>query len=626
MVTGRWWGAGLAAGAAVLGLFSGCGDDPGGSGLFIDPDAAADAAGGPCETSADCPASAAICDPSSSTCVECLLDGHCGADESCQSRRCVGDTSCESSLDCDASSPTPICDPAVGKCVECTIPEDCDGTADCVANRCEAFTSCTSSLDCDSGQVCDTVLERCVECVTSDDCSGDDICINSRCVEITPCVSDKDCRDLMKLCDKSLGYCVACTSNAQCADVQHCSLGDCVLDVCVQGKSTCSNGAVAGCNDDGSALLPDAPCGARTTCVQSATSATCEPWACTAGQTECQGDDLVECSDDGLTVENRTDCTGTGQRCVSGACADAVCSPNAVFCDGKELKLCDASGQSASTLQLCGSSEFCDGTLGTCRAQVCTPSAKACNGDVATTCNASGSGYAPGGTDCAGQGKSCAAGECVACPGGRGPVRDLRLMELFAGTYDWVVIENRGTCTVDLLGVRFSARTSTSGNDLDFDLPAHVLAPGARVYVVDSSGAQAGDISSANNIFFTDTSSDYAMLCDGVCTSSTIIDLVAHVAGATPLPPYPTGVTFSPGGLAGITASNVETHALRRRAFSGTAPSFLASDWEVAAKSRAGGTQCPVTQPVNGASCTELGANCTYGGVTCSCFLTWSCS
>ncbi len=627
MTTTRWWCTGAVVGAVAVGLFAGCGDDGGGSGLFIDPDAGGDASGGPCETSDECPSAMPVCDPGARACVECLLDGHCDAGSSCQSRQCVEDTTCESSLDCDSGSRTPICDTVGGKCVECVIANDCDGTADCVSNRCEPFTACTSSLDCDSAQVCDTILERCVECASSDDCTGDDVCIANRCVEITPCVSDKDCTPLSKLCDKSLGYCVSCMASSQCADVQHCALGECQLDVCVQGSSRCSGNSRAGCNEDGSALLPGVPCGSSSTCVDGSSGATCEAWVCTAGQTHCDGDDLVECSDDGLTVEKRTDCTDSGERCFGGQCQDSVCAPSSTFCDGKDLKVCDSTGQGASTIQTCGTLQYCDDTLGTCLDQICTPSAKACNGDVATTCNSTGSGYASGGTNCANQGETCANGDCVACAGGRGPFRELRLVEMFLGTYDWVVIENRGTCPVDLGGVRLGVRTSTSGNDLDFDLPSQLLAPSARVYVVDSAGALAGDISSSGNIFFTDTSSDYAMLCDGFCTNATVIDLVSHVGGATPLPPYPSGVTFAPGGLVGITSSNVETHAFRRKAFDAVAPQFRASDWETATKSRAAsGSQCPASQPTNGSSCSELGANCAYGLVSCSCFLTWSCS
>jgi hypothetical protein len=51
-----------------------------------------------------------------------------------------------------------------------------------------------------------------------------------------------------------------------------------------------------------------------------------------------------------------------------------------------------------------------------CIPLLCTPNAPVCDGEIATTCGADGNTYAPGGTDCAAQGKSCSAGVCVDGP------------------------------------------------------------------------------------------------------------------------------------------------------------------------------------------------------------------
>ena len=623
-----WVRAGLVSAVGAV-FISACGGGDDNQGLFNQgQDGGGDAAvegGGACEGDDDCSASAPVCDTRSGQCVQCVLDGHCDDGESCEGAECVASATCENSLDCKDDA-LPICDPTEGVCVECVSAADCDNAADCTDNRCVEFTPCKNSLDCEGDQVCDPARMRCVGCITSTDCEDGQFCVKDECVTLTPCTSDKDCTAEGKLCDKDLGVCADCIRHADCPSVEHCDQGVCELDVCVQGGSECDGNGITACDADGTAKLPTTPCGASTTCQESGGSATCEPWVCEAGMKHCDGDDLIDCAADGLSIKSSTDCTATGKKCLAGECSDLLCLPSSTYCDGSDVKQCDSTGQNATTIDTCTSNEYCDDATAQCRPQVCSPNQPACDGERATTCNADGSGYAPGGTDCGAMGQSCDGGACVACPSGRGPADELRFIEMFIGTYDYIGIENRSGCPVDVGGLLFSVRSSAAGNDLDYTLPSRTLAPGEQVFISDSQGAQTGDLVPPDNIYFTDATSDSAALCDGPCSSSTVLDYVVHEGGGMASPALPGGVTFSPGPLTGITSANSETESFHRAAYAGSAPAFLASDWTVAATSRTTGTQCPATQPANGASCTELGASCTYGTITCSCLFTWTCS
>ena len=179
-------------------------------------------------------------------------------------------------------------------------------------------------------------------------------------------------------------------------------------------------------------------------------------------------------------------------------------------------------------------------------------------------------------------------------------------------------------------------------------LPTRILGPGERVGISDvDEDNVAGDIIPTNNIFFTYGTSDYAAICDGTCSGSSVIDLVAHYGGET-MPSYPSGVTFSPSGITGITSTTDETTSYHRVATSGQNPTFLRSDWSAGPKTRgaggtggaggaggaggvagsggAGGTgSCPATQPLPGSVCATPLVQCVYGNVTCSCIFQWVC-
>ena len=582
--------------------------------------------GGPCATNAECAGSTPVCDELEGACVQCLFDTQCGNGKTCDDKTCVASSTCSSSLDCVGSGALTICDPASSKCVECTAPADCDGTADCVANECVPFVMCETSLECPQGQVCASASGRCVECETKADCPEGDECIANSCLTITECVSDNQCTSLGKLCDKTLGYCVDCLNDDQCPDAYHCAAGSCALDACQAGASSCEGNAVVTCSSNGDQWGSPLPCANETTCKMSGTSAACAPWVCDAGLTYCEGTQLVSCAADGLTVVSSVNCAASGKNCFSGVCTDQACAPGATYCEGKDVRQCNAQGSGFTVIDTCSSAEYCDSATTTCQSMVCSPGAPVCNGNVATSCNAEGSGFLPGGTDCASQGKSCSGGTCAACPATPGAPTGVRLTEVYIGTDDYLVLENRGSCPAELDGLTVQVISSSSGDNLDFNLPPFVLQPGAEVYVVDVNGAQTGDITSQQNIFLTPDTGEYVMLCLGSCSATTVVDYFAHgSAQPPPLPPY--GISFAPGPLAGITNADQDVKAYVRSSFSGSFPAFKASDWQVGNASRPyqNPTGCPPTQPAASDPCTMM-QQCIYGAVTCLCFSGWMCT
>jgi hypothetical protein len=122
---------------------------------------------------------------------------------------------------------------------------------------------------------------------------------------------------------------------------------------------------------------------------------------------------VVVCADDGLSIRQSTNCATSGLFCSNGECRPQLCAPSQYFCEGQQVKLCSADGLSASVIQTCAATHYCDAANATCQTLLCTPNQPACNGSVATTCNSSGTGYVPGGTNCSALGQTCASGACT---------------------------------------------------------------------------------------------------------------------------------------------------------------------------------------------------------------------
>lgn len=600
----------------LLVVAAACGSD-GEDGLSAPVAGGSGGSGSGCTKDLDCPAASPVCDQLERRCVACLFDTQCDGGQRCVGKTCVGVVPCASSLNCVAHEPYTICDPVTSTCVECVEAADCPTTADCVANLCRPYQACSTSLDCSQGLVCDPGKGRCVKCAGDPDCADGQVCVANACVVRTPCQSDNQCTPLGKLCDKTLGYCVDCLGHDQCPDAYHCELGACVLDVCQAGATSCQGAAEVTCEADGSGWGAAQACPGGTACK---VSVGCVALACTPG-VSCQGDVLTTCSADGLTVLGVQDCGATGLRCVQGQCLNMACAPSQTYCEGNEVRLCNAQGSGSSLVQTCGANQQCDPATASCVSLLCTPGAAVCNGAMATTCNASGTGYVAGGTDCAAQGKACSNGVCTGCPSGGVAPSSVRLAEVFMGLNDFVVLVNRGSCPaqIDTLSLRIASSDST--NNLDIDMPARLLNGGERVYVVDKGAAQAGDIVSQENIFLTAQTGEYVMLCEGPCSSGVVLDYFAHASGAQP-PLPPSGVTFTPAPLTGITTTNEDTHAYARVQYTGVSPSFKAADWAVDAVSRVhqNSPLCPATAPQASTTCNiDSALTCIYGSVACYC-------
>jgi hypothetical protein len=538
-----------------------------------------------CTSNTDCKSPTAVCDILAERCVQCLFDTQCDDGDVCLSRTCVTPTPCSTSLDCVDAGATSICDPGAKQCVQCVTADDCTGTADCIGNECMPYDDCTTSLDCPTGEVCDQAAERCVECVTADDCSDGNVCVGNVCEVRTECQSDNQCTPEGKLCDKALGYCVSCLTNVQCPDGYHCELGACALDACEAGATKCQGNAVVACDATGQSWGSPQPCPPSTSCTSSAGVASCGSTVCTAGATYCQGDELITCSADGMTITSTVNCAAQDKHCSGGKCTDQACVPNSMYCEGNELRQCNGAGTASLLVQTCTAQQTCDPSTGSCVSLACAPGAAVCNGSVATTCNAAGTGYVAGGTDCALQNKSCEAGVCVDCGPSGGPPTEVRMTEVFMGNVDYIVLKNRGTCGAQLDGLSLRI-SSTTPDTLDFDLPSYVLDPGANVYLIYSTGVQAGDLAVPGiEGYLLPSLGEWVALCQGPCTGGVILDYFVHADGGTP-PAGPPGVTFEPGPVSGIDTFTAATNAYLRVAYAGTSPSFSAADWQISAATR----------------------------------------
>ncbi len=115
--------------------------------------------------------------------------------------------------------------------------------------------------------------------------------------------------------------------------------------------------------------------------------------------------------------------------------------------------------------------------------------------------------------------------------------------------------------------------------DLNFPLPSMDIQAGQTLRIAEPGTT--GDITTNGNIFFDAARGGAVMLCTGVCSGpSNIIDVVAFSEGAAH-PTLPSGVSFSPSGLSGISISNQFLQAYVRTSLTGRSPQLLSSDWIV---------------------------------------------
>ena len=294
---------------------------------------------------------------------------------------------------------------------------DCATTGQtCVAGACEDVVCVANSTFCigetrhqgNASGTANTVVEE---------CAGDQYC-----KEVGTTAS---CAD--QVCTPNAIYCVGthlmeCNANGSlvtetvnCADSgQGCLTGGCVNLVCNAGEQRCLNGHVEQCSADGLSYFVADTCGETQYCEEDGTAAECLDMVCTPNAQFCAGTRIMLCNTVGSGVTELQNCSATGQTCAAGTCENIVCVANSTFCIGETLHQCNASGTAATVLEECAGDKYCKevGTTASCADQVCTPNAIYCVGAHLMECNANGSLVAEI-VNCADSGQGCLTGSCV---------------------------------------------------------------------------------------------------------------------------------------------------------------------------------------------------------------------
>jgi len=331
---------------------------------------------------------------------DCAEEKFCGADHLCHKP-----IACESDIDCKIHEL--VCDKEGGLCVQCLADNDCAEEEFCKDSFCFADECVAGEAYCDENVVT-TCLENGSGWTTTETCGEAQYCEEAECHDY---VCDPDaiwCEgEVYKVCaedGKSVKYEEDCEAKGQ-----HCFNGACIDTKCVPDSVFCEDDFTAAvCSADGMDSTPT-PCAGAHYCE----GGSCFPWVCTPAVAYCESDVAKLCDAKGSSVANEVNCAASGKVCVDGGCKDLVCSPGADFCVDDDTKgVCAIDGLTFEPTD-CAAQHSCSDGL--CVAWVCTPGEAMCNGEVATVCDGLGLGPEAGGTDCAGQGKFCAAGECIDC-------------------------------------------------------------------------------------------------------------------------------------------------------------------------------------------------------------------
>jgi hypothetical protein len=166
----------------------------------------------------------------------------------CEEERCVEDDSCESTADCPFNAP--ICD--AGRCIECETDTDCDDDEACQNGFCD--TPCTQNEEC-------PLFSECMDgdCVETG-CSSDRQCVlaftdmtseDSRLAKCLPSDEESD----TSVCK------IPCENDGSCAEFQVCSKGYCKFIGCTDNEQCRGYLGLANENPNGDALfVPKAVC------------------------------------------------------------------------------------------------------------------------------------------------------------------------------------------------------------------------------------------------------------------------------------------------------------------------------------------------------------------------------
>ena len=157
-------------------------------------------------------------------CVEPVFP--CPAGLSCQGFTCVPDEpECFSDEECfDVMGAPAICDE--GRCVEveCVFDGQCppNFTCDLETNSCQLAVECVRNTDCRPGEICQDgqCVEEVGDCLRDNECGADQICEENACVAPSGCAVETDCGD-------DSFECVAgnCIPRPTCNNDNDCSFG-----------------------------------------------------------------------------------------------------------------------------------------------------------------------------------------------------------------------------------------------------------------------------------------------------------------------------------------------------------------------------------------------------------------
>jgi Cys-rich repeat protein len=117
------------------------------------------------------------CEPMSHTCVQCLVDAHCGP------AGLVCDTAhgfiCRVPCFNGMCGPLGFCEPTTNVCVECIMNSHCATNEVCDPNTLSCV-ECVTNADCalTPGQhICEPQSQQCVQCITNADCTAPEECL-----------------------------------------------------------------------------------------------------------------------------------------------------------------------------------------------------------------------------------------------------------------------------------------------------------------------------------------------------------------------------------------------------------------------------------------------------------------
>lgn len=366
------------------------------------------------KTKVPCSGELSLCDPTTSECVECLVNTDCDVSDDRPYCFKPGDTptaldntcvECDPETNAGCGGTKPICN-AMAVCVPCTVgPKTCVSPLVCLSTgACE----CSDSDDCTTPTtpICDTTSKQCEGCASNQECVDEralPYCVdNQRCAACNP-TSEAGCSDVNKpdcrfnganvyecqacttndhcdnlgtkdTCDTGTGACVECLVNGDCAGSEYCSNKVCTAKK-ANGQSCsaaaeCTNGnCVDGVCCDGSCTGTCVACSASK--KGSGANGTCGPVISNSDpDNECAG--ALACNGASACEKALGDACTLGSECDSTFCADGVCCNEA--CGGA----CEACTAALST-----------GANGTCsQAETDTDPGNRCAG--ALQCTAAG--------------------------------------------------------------------------------------------------------------------------------------------------------------------------------------------------------------------------------------------